>query len=90
MQAYEKAENDGYIWCNGICGRTDKSNPSVASNHYDQFVVLVRDQSHLGNTAFGYWAGLGTIGHPRTWALYMGASLLEFGVFFFCFFLFEI
>ena len=67
MEAFRLAEEDGYIWCNGICGSDGRL--SRDPNHFDQFVVAVRDKSDVGNTAFGYWAGLGVIGLPKTWVL---------------------
>ena len=58
LEAYKFAEQDGYIWCNGICGKPGKLSRNN-TKHFDQIVVVVWDQSDVGNSYFGYWAGLG-------------------------------
>ena len=58
LEAYKFAEQDGYIWCNGICGDDGKLYRDN-DKHFDQIVVVVHDQADLGNSDFGYWAGLG-------------------------------
>ena len=60
MEAYKFAEQDGYIWCNGICGGPGKLYRDN-TKHFDQIVVVVWDQSDVGNSYFNGWVALGLL-----------------------------
>lgn len=64
LEGFRLAEEDGYIWCDGICGKAGRLRK--AANHYDHLTVVVHHDDN--NPAHDGWAGLGVIGHPKSWS----------------------
>ena len=62
LDGYKFAEQDGYIWCEGICGSPNKI--FVDDNHFDQILSVAH---HLDS--FGGWSGLGIVGWPKSWLI---------------------
>ena len=65
IESFRFAEIDGFIWCNGVCGYPNGNTLREGSNHFDQILTAVHTQSD--NSQFNGWAGLGVVGHPKSW-----------------------
>ena len=68
MEAYELAEEDGYIWCSGICGANGKL-PVDNDFHFDQIEVIAHYLDCLGG-----WTRLAIVGWPKAWSKSYGLT----------------